>query len=139
MKKIVIVMMMSMALMGCGTSEETVEEKPQVIDVDVASMSDVMAYSALENIMYNPQEYVGQTVRIQGSFYYEYYQELDMKFFAILLMDETDCCMAFAEIEMGEGLEYPQVGQEFMIIGEVKMKTIDGNEYAYVEVTQRVF
>lgn len=139
MKKILLACILSILLVGCGQAEESVEKKEQVIDLDVASMSDVLAYSTLENIMYNPDEYIGKTVRIQGSFYYEYYKELDMKFFAILLMDETDCCMAFAEIEMGEGIEYPQVGQEFLIIGEVKTKEVDGNTYAYVDVTQRVF
>lgn len=134
-------MMMSLLLIGCGETTETVKEEVEkvVIDVDVAAMSEVMAYSTLENIMYNPTDFLGKTVRIKGSFYYEYYQELDMKFFAILLMDDTNCCMAFAEVELLDGIEYPQVGQECMIIGEVKTKLVDGNDYAYIEVSERLY
>lgn len=140
-KKIIGMCLLTMLLSGCGSETETIVDtiEPQVIDVDVAAMSDVMAYSTLENIMYNPTEYLGKVVRVQGSFYYEYYQELDMKFFAILLMDETDCCMAFAEVEIQDGVEYPQVGQECMLIGEVKTKIIDGQEYAYLDVSERVY
>lgn len=142
MKKKIFTLIMAASLMvGCSSTSGSVNDKVEevVIDLDVASMSDVMAYSTLENIMYNGPEYVGKTVRIKGSFYYEYYQELDMKFYAILLMDETNCCMAFAEVELVDGISYPQVGEECMIIGEVKTKMLDGNEYAYVEVSERVY
>ncbi len=62
-----------------------------------------------------------------------------MKFFAVLLMDETNCCMAFAEVELRDDIEYPQVGEECMIIGEVKTKMVDGVEYSYIDVFQRVY
>lgn len=138
-KKILLVMVFVMFLFGCGreTANKNIEEL--IIDIDVSVMSDVMAYSTLENIMYNPTEYIGKMAKIKGSFYYEYYEELNMKFYAILLMDETDCCMAFAEVEFEEGIEYPRVGDECVIIGEVKTKMVDGYEYAYIDVVEREY
>lgn len=144
MKKISLIITMACLLIGCGneTSTDTVdgvEIQEKVIDIDISIMSEIMAYAQANNIATYPEEFLGDVIKIRGEYFREVQPLMDMDYSLVLLMDDTNCCQAFLEIELPSDAAYPNIGSYITVTGELKMKTIDGYEYPYIDVTDYQF
>ena len=76
------------------------------VDVDLTTMSSLLVYSEVYNMVFYPERYVGKTVRMKGvnSVYYD--EEAGKYYFACFISDATACCQ--------QGIEY-QLTDEYLI------------------------
>ncbi len=78
-----------------------------------------MVYSEVLHMMESPDDYLGKTVRMRGSFAYG--QGDDRYYFACLIADATACCSRGIEFVLKDARvfpdEYPAVGKEITVTG----------------------
>lgn len=160
MKKIIVtlmVMLMVFSLMGCGSgtsaadstdnapengsgetaSQEAAAPAPaESIDVDLTQLSSTMVYSEVYNMMYEPDGYVGKTVRMNGQFA-AYTNEDETAYYpAVFIADAAACCSQGLEFVLaGENNypdDYPEVGNEVTVVGTFEMYEEDGFQYSHL-------
>ena len=74
--------------------------------IDLTALDTQMAYIQLSNMMISPEDYVGQTVKMRGTFAHTV--EGDKEFFVCYLMDATACCSQSLEFETDEAYSFPE-------------------------------
>lgn len=109
------------------------------VDEDISILPTSLAYAQTTRMMFDMEPYEGLTVKIKGMYYHEVIEELDIDRKTIMLMDETSCCQGYFEIELPDGADYPENGQQMMIIG--KYTVVQSGEYSYpvIEVTDYIY
>ncbi len=118
MKKIICVLSVIMLVIcaGCGsTSAQEPSPTPSTteaptpteqIDVDLTKLSSTVVYSEVYQMMTSPDDYIGKTVRMNGSF--AIYQNEGKNYFACLIADATACCQQGIEFVLRGEHKYPQ-------------------------------
>ena len=71
-------------------------------DIDLTALSSTMVYSEVYNLCVKPDDYVGKTVRMRGTFQTD---ENEIYYFC-LIQDATACCQQGLEFILA-GAEYP--------------------------------
>lgn len=99
-----------------------------VIDVDLTVLSSTMVYSEVCNMLYTPEDYLGKTVKMNGTFalYYAFDENnqpvMDQKYYACVIRDATACCQQGMEfILAGDAKypdDYPELDSDITVIGE---------------------
>lgn len=95
---------------AAGTAE-TVRMLPdtdlsgRTADYDLTAMDTQMAYVQLSNMMLSPEEYLGKTVKLTGTFAHA--AESGREFFVCYLLDATACCSQSLEFETDEAYDFP--------------------------------
>ncbi len=115
-------------------SEDAAQE---TADVDLTQLSSTMVYSEVYAMVYEPEQYIGKTVKMSGLFATQEYE--GTRLFACIVQDATACCAQGMEFELAENCvypdEYPQPGEEITVIGTFDTYTEDagdGNYYIYL-------
>ena len=80
-----------------GSSSQNTQNTPTegvsgVVDIDLAAMSSTMVYAEVFNMMSNPVEYMGKTVRMCGPYSPQYYALTDAYYHYVVVEDATSCC-----------------------------------------------
>ncbi len=102
-----------------GGSSEFSQHSP-LPDVDLTALSSTMVFAEVYNIMANPDDYMGKTIRMSGQ-YYASYDELFKKYYHfVVIEDATACC---------------QQGLEFTVIGETAYPQDYPPDGAIIELT----
>ena len=119
------------------TEVPTQEKKAQdTVDVDLTRLSSTMVYSEVYAMMYEPEQYIGKTVKMHGLFATQEYD--GMRLYACIVQDATACCAQGLEFEMAEDLvypdDYPEPGAEITVVGtfDSYKEEVDGNYYIYL-------
>lgn len=107
-------------------------------DIDLTILNDTVMMAQVNNLMYMPQEYAGQTVKMKGAYMPFYSQQYDDTYHLMLSMDELMCCQGMVEFLLPEGRDYPEDGEEFMIFGEFTLMSDETGEYAIIIVSDYV-
>ncbi|MCR5004483.1 MAG: hypothetical protein K6A77_01130 [Clostridiales bacterium] len=106
---------------GEETPEETPMESSGAYDVDLTVLSSTMVYSEVYNMLVDPDEYIGKTVKMNGAFSYFHDENADKYYFACIIQDATACCAQGMEFELaGDPTfpdDYPEVGEEITVVG----------------------
>ena len=68
------------------------------MDLDLTKLSSTMVYSEVFNIMMDPDEFVGKTIRMAGLFSVYQDRQSGNDYFSCLIEDATACC--------AQGLEF---------------------------------
>ncbi|MCR5686908.1 MAG: hypothetical protein K6G58_02640 [Lachnospiraceae bacterium] len=103
------------------------EEKPENaadtegIDIDLTALSATMVYSEVYNMMYYPENYVGKTVKMRGT-YAVFHDETTHKYYhGCIIADATACCSQGIEFSLTDDYsfpeDYPSEGEEFTVVG----------------------
>ncbi len=104
-------------------------------DIDLTKMSSTMVYSEVSNMMTNPGDYEGKTVKMSGSF--SVYEGEQRVYFACIIADATACCSQGIEFllknERKYPEEYPTLGQEITVIGEFETYFEGSNRYCQLK------
>lgn len=91
------------------------------VDVDLTTMSSTMVYAEVYNIMQNPQEYLGKTIRVKGIYTTSFYEATGLNYQYVLIVDAAACCQQGLEfIWNGDHTypdDYPTVGTEIDVTG----------------------
>ena len=97
-------------------------------DVDLTTLSSTMVYGEVFNMLQNPYNYLGKTIRINGiaaSFADETTSQI---YHSCIVMDATACCAQGIEYELSEG-EYPKNDEEITVTGVYDLFEEDGVLY----------
>lgn len=82
------------------------ESNPEGVDVDLTQLSSIMVFAKVYDMMYAPEDYLGMTIKMQGSYYASYYEETKQYYHYVLIEDATACCQQGIEF-IWEGRNYP--------------------------------
>ena len=82
-----------------GDSSVIAQYKSEGVDVDLTLMGSDLVYATVYQMMSNPEEYEGKTIRIEGKYYASYYPITDKYYNYCLIADALACC--------SQGLVYP--------------------------------
>ncbi len=103
------------------------------IDVDLSVLSSTMVYSEVYNMMTNPNDYIGKTVKMSGNFSVFEDVNTGKRYFSVLIADATACCSQGIEFVLGSDKkypeDYPQIEDEITVIGKFQTYEEDGNKY----------
>ena len=121
---------------GSDTESNTVSETgsgTDEVDVDLTALSSTMVYSEVYNMMTDPGNYIGKTVKMSGV-YAVYHDESTGKYYhACIISDATACCSQGIEFELKSGYsypdDYPEEGGEICVTGT--FDTYEEGEYTY--------
>lgn len=105
---------------NASEAEETAYTEED-IDVDLTTLSSIMVYSEVYNMMIYPSDYVGKTVKMEGAFASYYDETTNQRYYACIIKDATACCSQGLEFEPTDGYtypdDYPADGENVCVIG----------------------
>ena len=146
MKKVLVLLLVLSALLsltGCGSESAPTgtvtapTPTPEAVDVDLTLLSSTMVYSEVYAMVYEPEQYLGKTVKMKGLFTTQ--EANGQRYFACVVQDATACCAQGLEFELAESRvfpdEYPEPGAEITVVGTFDTYTEDagnGNYYVYL-------
>ena len=76
------------------------------IDIDLTKLSSTMVYSEVYNMMSNPEEYVGKTIRMDGNL--AIYKYPERNYYTCIIKDATACCQQGMEFLWKGNHKYPE-------------------------------
>ena len=77
------------------------------VDVDLTVLSATMVYAEVFNIMSNPDDYLGKTIRAAGLYYSAFYDVTGVYYHFIYIEDAAACCSQGLEFMLSDELSYP--------------------------------
>lgn len=87
------------------TPETEVKQTSGDIDIDLTAMSSTMIYSEVQNMMQQPDSYIGLKVKMEGQF--NVAEVGGNRYFACLIKDATACCASGIEFDWKGDHSYP--------------------------------
>ena len=91
------------------------------IDLDLTTYSSTMVYTEVYNMMLQPKEYKGKTVKIKGLFATYCEESTGVNYFACIVQDATACCSQGIEFSLSGDYtypeDYPKEGEEITVVG----------------------
>jgi hypothetical protein len=85
-------------------------------DYDMTQYSKDMRYALTANIMNHSDEYIGKTIRAEGTFY-SYPDGKDSWRYAVFISDTMGCCSAGIPMIMQTDFQRPQNGSAIIVSG----------------------
>lgn len=115
----------ALLMTGCGDEKKPAPEKilTETVDVDLTKLSPTMVYSAVFDIVENPADYRGKTIKFRGKYFVAHDPAKDEYHHSCVIWDATACCMQGMEFELAEGA-YPKNESEITLIGKFDTYTI---------------
>ena len=113
--------------------EEEVPLADPSVDLDLTAMSSTMIYAEVSNMMMEPLEYQGKTVKMEGIC--GTYQDPDTgkMYYACIIQDATQCCSQGLEFVLDESKysaeDYPAQGDEIAVKGTFATYEENGGQY----------
>ncbi len=124
-------------LSSCGETTSQLETTAGV-DIDLTAMSSTMVYSKVYDMMTNPTDYEGQTITLEGEFYWDYYAELATTYYFVIINDATGCCPQGLEfVCTDKDIELPSQGSIIKMTGVFEIYQ-EGNNNFYRITTDSV-
>ena len=126
MRKIFItICAVCLLITGCGEEKISAPEKvlSEVVDVDLTKLSGTMVYSAVFDIVENPAQYRGKTIKMRGKYFAFHDPAKNEHHHSCVIWDATACCMQGMEFELASG-NYPPNESEITLIGKFDVYTI---------------
>ena len=90
------------------SAESSASETSEEIDVDLTILSSTMVYSEVYNMMTDPKEYIGKTIKMNGTFSYYHDESTGNEYFACIIKDATACCAQGIEFVLDGDYSYPK-------------------------------
>ncbi len=137
MKKLLVLTfaaLMILILCACGKGENAAPPADAGgVDVDLTTLSTTMVYSKVYAMVYEPERYMGKTVKMKGQC--STGTDADgVQHYACIVQDATACCAQGLEFELGDVEDYPARGEEITVVGtfDSYVEERDGNKYIYL-------
>ena len=120
------------------TSETPASAQPETgaegdVDIDLTVMSSNMVYSQVYDMISNPDDYIGQTVRMDGLFTLLGDEVTGAIYYGCIVQDATACCASGIEFVPAGDLKYPddfpEEGAEITVTGTFSTYYEDGELY----------
>lgn len=78
------------------------------VDVDLTVLSSTVVYGEVYNIMTQPDEYMGKTIKMSGSYYAAHSDETNQYYHYIIIADAAACCQQGLEFIWSGDHKYPE-------------------------------
>lgn len=101
------------------------------VDIDLTKMSSTMVYSTVFNMVNNPANFVGKTMRMRGE-YTTYPISASETIHACLVRDAAGCCSQGLEFVLSDG-NYPSGANEITVVGTIAVQKIDDKYVCYLK------
>lgn len=107
------------------------------IYVDLTQLSSTMIFAEINNMMIDPESYVGKKIRVAGLYYLYHEEDTDIKMHYIVIPDATECCQQGLEFVLSSEYnfpeDYPISDADIEIIGTFSRGEIEGSPFYYLE------
>lgn len=105
-------------------------------DYDLTAISSDMVYATVSQLMYEPDDYVGKTIRMNGLYYAGFYEPTGKYYHYCLIQDALACCAQGLEFVWDDGShvypdEYPAENTEIVVQGTFDLYKEEGDEWLY--------
>lgn len=115
-----------------NNDEETTNDSG--IDVDLTTLSSTMVFAEVYNMLFNSDDYIGLTIKMNGMFALYQDSATGQLYFATIVQDATACCAQGIEfILAGDDNiypdDYPELGSDITVIGEFDVYDENGVTY----------
>ena len=108
MKRIIAgALLFLLLLSGCGGKNAAEFLTEDGVDLDLTKLSGTMVYAEVFNMRYEPENYYGKVVRIEGFFSAYPNPETGEYYFNCIVPDATACCSQGIRFEPSDALVYP--------------------------------
>ena len=108
------------------------------VDLDLTAMSSTMVYAEVYNIMTYPDDYMGKTIKINGSYNPLYSEDTQQYYHYVIIVDAASCCQSGLEfVWSGEHTypeDYPEEETKIEVTGIFGSYNELGTEYCYLAV-----
>ena len=134
-------------IFGNGNDNDSQDdtENTSGVDIDLTAMNSNMVYSTVYQMMADAPSYVGQTVRMRGSYYSTYDEATGTRYYFIIVKDATACCQQGLEFIWDDGShkfpdEYPEDGTEAEVCGTFETyKDNPDDQFEYIHLVDASF
>ena len=125
-------------LAGCGDNTASGRVAVQTtgisdVDIDLTVLSANMVYSTVFDMLYEPEVYVGKTVKMEGMFTFIFVQETEKYLFGCIISDAAACCSQGIEFIPTDDYHYPegfpQGGENITVTGVFEILEDNGEKY----------
>lgn len=111
-------------------------------EVDLTQLSSTLVFSLVSQMMYEPEDFIGKTVKMEGTL--NVFEGESRPYFACLVADATACCANGIEFQWAGDHAYPEdypaQGDPITVVGTFELYEEDGFQYcqlADAELTLR--
>ena len=116
-----------------SSSANKAPSKPEKVDLDLTTMSSTMVYSEVFNMVTTPENYIGKTVKMRGTYMYYYDEKPNHYYFFCLISDAMACCSQGIEFSLTKDYrypeDYPKPDDEITVVGVFDSYEEEGNTY----------
>lgn len=130
---------------GEGTTTETEGLADLSGDtLDLTTMGKDMVYATVYDFLANPDQYVGKSIRMSGTYYSSYYDSTQTRYYYVLIKDALACCAQGLEFIWEDGShsypeEYPAEESQVVVTGTFQTYEEDGTLYCHlVDATMEI-
>jgi hypothetical protein len=124
-----------------GNEENKAEENSKSDYLDLTALSSIMVYSEVNNIMVNPEEYIGKTIKISGPYNASFWEETGIYYHYVIISDATACCQSGLEFIWDDNShiypkDYPENDTEIEVEGVFSTYEELGVTYYYLKTDE---
>ena len=100
-------------------------------------MSSTAVYSAVYQMMVEPQSYQDKVVKMRGVYYSQYDEATDKRYYFCIVQDATTCCAQGIEFVWDDGnhaysSDFPAEGTEVVVCGKFSTYAERSSQFAYL-------
>ena len=141
MKKITLILAVCLCLLlvcsACSQGGATESAaKPRTVDLDLSVLSGTFVYAEVYNLMAEPEEYMGKTIKIRGI--YSVFEEpsTGVVYHACVIPDATACCMQGMEfvpaVEPEDPDHFLEDSADITVTGRLEIYVDEGISYLHL-------
>ena len=111
------------------------------VDIDLTEMNPTMIYATVYDIVTEPEQYLGKTLKVNGFFDTGYDESLDTRYYFVVIPDATACCLQGLEFKAdGRNYpdDYPETRTDICVRGTLDKYNELGNDYYYIKTDMLV-
>ena len=112
-------------MLPAADSQPDSQEAPTIsVDVDLTTLSSTMVYAEVFNMTMSPDDYIGKTIRMKGSFFVYQDPNTQQVYCGVIVQDATACCAQGFDIVMPAQARYPEdyppAQSEVTVVGTIQ-------------------
>ena len=100
-----------------------------------------MIYVQVYNMMQAPDDYLGQTIKVNGTYFPLFYEQTGKYYHYVMIKDAQACCQNGIEFVWDEWThvypdEYPAENTEIQIVGTYDVYEEEGYNYYHIDIDE---
>ena len=136
---VLIISLLLLTAAGCSGNGADTETKN--VDIDFTKLSETVAAAEFGNIMAQPTDYLGQTVKVSGQFFSQVVAEFDRYFHYVTVVQGDACCPPNGfEIQLtGDNItddDYPKQQSMIEVTGVLSKYEEQGWQILYLAIDE---